>query len=140
MYTKVNGSSFSYLQYLLLHLFPGFLDHLFNSCRMYSPICYQLVKRKSCNFPSDWIKSRKDYCLRCIVNNNFNPGSSLKCPDITTFPADYTTFHLIRLDMKYCYCILNGIFGCNPLNCLNHNSFSFFVSSHFCLIKYLVNI
>src|SRR5664280_641188 len=95
MDSQINSGSLSNLKYLFFYLFPCLFNHFFNSGRMNPTVSYKLVQGQTCYFSSDWIKSRKNYCFRGIVDDNLYAGCSFKRPYISAFTTDYAAFHLI---------------------------------------------
>ena len=89
--TEVNSGTLTNLYNLLLNLLLNLGNNLLNTSRVDTTVSYKLVKCKTCNLTTYWIKTAEDNSLWSIVNDNLNTCCSLKCTDITTLTTDNTT-------------------------------------------------
>jgi len=140
MYPKVDSSTFSDFKDFLFDLFFCLFYYLFYSRRMDPAIGDKLVKSKACNFPSYRIESRKYYCFRGIIHDYLYTCCSFKGSYIPSLTSDDPAFHFIRINVKDCNCIFDGVFGSNSLDSLDDYSFGFLVCGHLCFIEYLVDV
>ncbi len=88
---------------IVINLTAGFFNHFFNARRVNTAILNEFIKSDSCRLPSDRIKSGKNDCFRCVINNQVNTCKRFKRTNVTPFTADDTSFHLIirKIDDRY---------------------------------------
>ena len=106
---------------------------------MNSSIRDKFFKRKSCNFPSYWVKTRNCDAFWCVINNKFHTCCSFNSTNISSFSADNSTFHFVswKCDNR------NSHFTCGlcraSLKCLSDNLASFLFAIFSCFIFNLFN-
>src|SRR5690606_9263359 len=116
MYPKVNTGTLSYFHDFFFDVFLGLRYHLFNSCWVNPTILHETVQRQAGNFPSYRIKSGDNDGFRRIIYDDFNSGSSLKCPDIPAFPPDNLALNVITFNVEYGHAILHCMLRSCPLD------------------------
>src|SRR5690606_25363829 len=107
MNTKDNSCSFSNFKNFLFNLFASFFNNLFNTSGVYSTVGYKLVQRKTCNFSSNWVKSRKNNSVRRNVHNYIINCRSIMNTNISNFTTNNSSLNLNTYNMKH----QNRIFG-----------------------------
>src|SRR5208282_1942632 len=108
---------------LLLDLFYQLLD----PGRVYPAVVDKAFKCNSGDLTPHRIMGGKRYEFVSVINYNIDPSSGFKCPDISTFPADYSSLHLIiGKAYRRNRCIHNIITGI-PLYRKAYDLFSFFL-------------
>ncbi len=78
-----------------VNLAGGFLNHFLDASRMDTAVCDKLFKASARNLAAYRIKSRKNNCLGCIVDNNVNTCKCLNRTDVTAFTTDNSSLHLV---------------------------------------------
>ncbi len=127
MNTQVDTSTFSGFNNFFFNLFAYFIHHLFDTCRVNTPIGNQLVQSKACNFAAYRVESRKHNGFGGIVNNYFNTSCRFECTNVTTFATYNTAFNFIVFDVKNSNSIFYSGFGSNTLNRFDNYFFGFFI-------------
>ncbi len=151
MNSYFNSSAFPFFLYYIIDFLLCFLHHLFNSGRMNSPVIYELLQRYFRYFSPDWIESRQNHCLRGIINNKVNPGKGLKSSDVSPFPPDDSSFHLIVRKRYHGYAGFSDMVSRVALDCGSNDfpcfSVCFFfslcldITYHYCgfVMKFVFN-
>ena len=140
MDTEVNHGAFTYFYNFFFYLFGSFFNHFLNACRVNTPVGYELVQRKTCDFATYRVEAREDNRFGGIVYNDFDPSSCFEGTDIAPFTTNDTTFHLIRLEIKYRYAIVYGFLSTYTLNGVDDDFARFLVSSKFGFFNGILDI
>jgi len=68
------------------------------------------------DLPPDGIENRKNDRFRSIVHDKVNAGGAFEGTDVSTFPADDPSLHLIAWKVDYRHCLLGDIISRVPLD------------------------
>ena len=121
-------------------MFLYFCNNLLNACWMYTSIGYKLMQSKTTSLTAYWVKSRNDDCFRCVIYNNFNSTCSLKCPDVSSFSSNDTSFYLVIVNVENRNRVFYCCFCCYPLNCFYNNLLRFVIGIYFRLVHYFIDV
>ena len=78
-----------------IHFRPDFFDNILNPARMNSAVADQSFQGNSRNFSPDRIKTGQNNRLGRVIHNEVDSRRCLNGPDISAFPADDPSLHLI---------------------------------------------
>ena len=140
MNTKVYAGAFTCFKNLVIKLFLYLFYHLFNSCRVDSAVCNQLMQSKTRNFSAYRVKCREEDCLRSIIYHNLNSGGSLKGTDVSTLTANDSTLNLIIVYVEDGYGILNCNLRSGTLDSVDYYSLSLLRCTQAGLIHNIVDV
>src|SRR5688572_31398976 len=119
MNAKLDNGPFTDIHYLLFNLFFCFFNHLFNSCRVNTPVSYQSLQTQTGDLTTEWIKRRKNNCFRGIIYDKINAGSCFNGADISSLATNDLAFYFITFKVKDGDRVFNCLLGCGTLDCLN---------------------
>ena len=94
---------------------------------MDSTVYDQTLKSNPCHLSANRIEPGKHDRFRSVVNDKFDTGEGLKCPDIPSLPADDPSFHLIAGELHDRDRGLGHVIGRTALDRIDNKLFRLFV-------------
>ena len=125
--SELEENLLSFLVNLLLNLAGHFLDNLLDSRRMNASVSHKAFQCLLCDFLAHRVETAYYDSLRRIVDDDIDTGERLKSPDISSFPTDDSTLHLIARKRNCSDSNISRSLRSDSLNRGDENLLSFFL-------------
>ena len=109
MYTHIDASALACFHNLVLHLLLHLSNDFFDACRVDTAIGHQLMECQTADFTTDGVEGTDDDGFWRVIHHDFSTSGSLQGTDVTAFTTNYTSLHLVGLDVEHA----DGVFYCS---------------------------
>ena len=140
MNTQVDSGAFTGFDDFVFYLFTHFGNHFFDTCRMNTSVCHQLMKCQAGYFAANRVECRKHDSFRGVIHYDFNTCCCFQSTDVTSFTTDDATFDFIGFDMEYGDRVFDSCFCSNSLNGLDNDSFGFLVGCQLGIVHDIIDV
>ena len=100
----------------ILHVVAGLGHHLFDPGRMDPAIDQQMIEGHPRHLAADRVEATQNDSLRCVVDDQVDPGRVFEGPNVAALSTDDAPLHLVAGDCHHRHRGLCGLFGGNPLH------------------------
>ena len=138
--SEVDSSALSGLDNLFFNLLLDLCHDLLDTCRVNTSVSNELVQCKACNLPADRVECAEHNGFGCVIDNNLNACGCLKSTYVTALTSDDAAFHLVIVNVEYCYRVLDSRFSGYSLYCLYHNLLCLLVGCHLGIVYDVVDV
>ena len=101
---------------LLINVLFGFMEHLFNTCRVNTSVTNKILHSNAGDFTTNGIMSRNRYAFRSVVDDEVSARNLLKGTDIATLASNNATLQIVRRNMNCGYRNLRSMVCSQTLN------------------------
>src|SRR3990172_8873227 len=95
LYPEFKQYLLSILLHVLFYILPYLIHEVLDASRMDPAVRDKFFKGLPGYLTADGVKAGNNYCLRCIINYKIHSCSTLKRPNVSSFPSDNPPLHLV---------------------------------------------
>ena len=140
VYSQIAGSALTCFDNLIVKLLLYLLNHFLDTSRVNSSVGHKLMECQSAYLTSYWVKSTDYNSLRSVVYYNFNTGSCLQRPDVSSFATNDSSFHFIVVNMEDTDAVFYSSLSSYALYCLDYDLSGLCVCVKLGLVHNLVDV
>ncbi len=131
---QVDAGTLTYLGNLLLNLFAGLGNHLFNTGGMDAAVGHQFMQRQAGNFAANGVEAAEDNSIGRVVDNDLHTGERFQGANVAALAANDTAFDLLIFKVEHANGVLHSCFSGGALDGLYDNLLGLLVGGYLGLL------